>query len=58
LGSQTTSLRKSHDAKGVQKSTIEESVLNWKKIEEKWQRKWAEANWPDGDILDTRIELI
>jgi uncharacterized protein YlxP (DUF503 family) len=21
-------------------------------------RKWAEANWPDGDILDTRIEII
>ncbi len=21
-------------------------------------RKWAEANWPDGDILDTRIELV
>jgi uncharacterized protein YlxP (DUF503 family) len=21
-------------------------------------RKWVEANWPDGDILDTRIELI
>jgi uncharacterized protein YlxP (DUF503 family) len=21
-------------------------------------RRWAEANWPDGDILDTRIELL
>jgi hypothetical protein len=21
-------------------------------------RKWAEVNWPDGDILDARIELI
>lgn len=21
-------------------------------------RKWAEANWPDGDILDTKIEII
>jgi uncharacterized protein YlxP (DUF503 family) len=21
-------------------------------------RKWAEANWPDGDVLDTKIEII
>jgi uncharacterized protein YlxP (DUF503 family) len=21
-------------------------------------RKWAEANWPDGDVLDTKIELL
>ena len=21
-------------------------------------RKWVEANWPDGDVLDTKIELI
>jgi uncharacterized protein YlxP (DUF503 family) len=21
-------------------------------------RKWVEANWPDGDILDTRMEII
>ena len=21
-------------------------------------RKWAEANWPDGDILDTKIEIL
>jgi uncharacterized protein YlxP (DUF503 family) len=21
-------------------------------------RKWVEANWPDGDILDTKIELL
>ena len=20
-------------------------------------RKWVEANWPDGDVLDTKIEL-
>ena len=20
-------------------------------------RKWAEANWPDGDLLDTKIEI-
>ena len=20
--------------------------------------KWAEANWPDGDVLDTKIELM
>jgi uncharacterized protein len=20
-------------------------------------RKWTEANWPDGDVLDTKIEL-
>jgi uncharacterized protein len=21
-------------------------------------RKWVEANWPDGDVLDTKIELL
>jgi len=21
-------------------------------------RKWLEANWPDGDVLDTKIELL
>jgi hypothetical protein len=21
-------------------------------------RKWAEANWPDGEVLDARIEII
>jgi uncharacterized protein YlxP (DUF503 family) len=21
-------------------------------------RKWLEANWPDGDVLDTKIELF
>ena len=21
-------------------------------------RKWVEANWPDGDVLDTKIELF
>jgi len=21
-------------------------------------RKWVEANWPDGDVIDARIELI
>jgi uncharacterized protein len=21
-------------------------------------RKWVEANWPDGDILDTKMEII
>jgi uncharacterized protein len=21
-------------------------------------RKWAQANWPDGDILDTKLEII
>jgi uncharacterized protein len=21
-------------------------------------RKWVEANWPDGDVLDTKIEII
>jgi uncharacterized protein YlxP (DUF503 family) len=21
-------------------------------------RKWTEANWPDGDVLDTHIEII
>jgi uncharacterized protein len=21
-------------------------------------RKWAKANWPDGEILDTKIEII
>jgi len=21
-------------------------------------RKWVEANWPDGDVLDTKIELV
>ena len=21
-------------------------------------RKWAQANWPDGDVLDTKIELM
>lgn len=21
-------------------------------------RRWAEANWPDGDVLDTRIEIL
>ena len=21
-------------------------------------RKWVHANWPDGDVLDTRIEII
>ena len=21
-------------------------------------RKWVEANWPDGDIFDTKIELL
>ena len=21
-------------------------------------RKWVEINWPDGDILDTRIEML
>jgi uncharacterized protein len=21
-------------------------------------RMWAEANWPDGDVLDTKIELL
>jgi uncharacterized protein YlxP (DUF503 family) len=21
-------------------------------------QKWVEANWPDGDILDTKIELL
>ena len=21
-------------------------------------RKWVEANWPDGDVLDTSIELL
>jgi uncharacterized protein len=21
-------------------------------------RKWLEANWPDGDVLDTHIELV
>ncbi len=20
-------------------------------------RKWAEANWPDGDVLDTKLEI-
>jgi len=20
-------------------------------------RKWVEANWPDGDVLDTKVEL-
>ena len=21
-------------------------------------RKWVDANWPDGDVLDTKIELL
>jgi len=21
-------------------------------------RKWVDANWPDGDVLDTKIEII
>jgi uncharacterized protein YlxP (DUF503 family) len=21
-------------------------------------RKWTEANWPDGDVLDTKVEII
>jgi uncharacterized protein YlxP (DUF503 family) len=21
-------------------------------------RKWVEANWPDGDVLDTKVEII
>jgi uncharacterized protein YlxP (DUF503 family) len=21
-------------------------------------RRWVEANWPDGDVLDTKIELL
>ncbi len=21
-------------------------------------RKWVEANWPDGDVLDTKIEIL
>lgn len=21
-------------------------------------RKWTESNWPDGDVLDTKLELI
>ena len=21
-------------------------------------RKWAEAHWPDGDVLDTKIEIL
>jgi len=21
-------------------------------------RKWVEANWPDGDVLDTKLEII
>jgi hypothetical protein len=21
-------------------------------------RKWVEANWPDGDVLDTKVELF
>jgi len=21
-------------------------------------RKWVEANWPDGDVMDTKIELL
>jgi uncharacterized protein len=21
-------------------------------------RKWTEANWPDGDVLDTKLEII
>ena len=21
-------------------------------------RKWVEANWPDGDVLDTKVEVI
>ena len=21
-------------------------------------QKWVEANWPDGDVVDTKIELI
>jgi uncharacterized protein YlxP (DUF503 family) len=21
-------------------------------------RKWVEANWPDGDVLDTKVEIL